>query len=617
MQDFRRLLKYLRPHWLTFVFATIAMVCVGIFESAILGLTVPIFQQFREPGTSPKTPTLYGLQNYIPENDWYGIWTVIAGMLVFFTIAAGIAEFFSSYLMAKIGQSAVLQLRRELYEHILQQSTNFFERHRTNYLVSRLVASATVIETAVSLTLRDLLRESILLVIFLSVGFYYSWRLMLGALILIPMLAFLTSKVSKSLRKFSEESFEGNKLLTDKAQESLANHTIVKAYRSEDREKERFIRVARIIAKANLRSGRIAAASPPIISLLGIIFIIALLFFGLREINAGNIEAAQFFTFLLVLFRSYEPMRRLSRQHNELNKAFGAIRDVWNVLDETDVMPEKANAVELKPLRDKIQLKNVSFNYQTADKTILKNINLEIPRGSMVALVGESGGGKSSLIKLIQRLYDPTEGTILWDDIDLRDAQLSSLKKQTALVTQETVLFNDTVRYNISYGKPDATKEEIQEAARIAFAHDFIEELPDKYETLVGERGNSLSGGQRQRIAVARAVLVNAPVLILDEATSALDTESERLVQKALANLMENRTSIVIAHRLSTIRKADKIVVMERGRIIETGTHFELLEKGGTYKKLYELQFLEDENSEQTKVVGEQEALTGPLTTDH
>jgi subfamily B ATP-binding cassette protein MsbA len=596
MQDFKRLLKYLRPHWLTFDFATITMILVGVFESATLALLVPIFDQsFGTTGN--KTATIFDLQKYIPDSsvDWFGAWATIGGMLITFTICGGIAEFFSSYLMAKIGQSAILQLRREFYQHILDQSTSFFERHRTNYLVSRLVASTAIIETAVSITLRDLLRESILLVIFLGVAFYFNWRLMLGAIILVPIIALLTTKFSKALRRLSEESFEGNKLLTDTAQESLANHTIVKAYQGESHEKSRFAEVALKIAKANRRSGRIAAASPPIINLLGVVFIIVLLFFGLREIKVGNMEAAQFFTFLLALFRSYEPMRRLSRQHNELNRAFGAIRDVWDVMDETDALPEKPNAVELTPLKDKIELRNVSFNYQSADKTILENINLEIPKGAMVALVGESGGGKSSLVKLVQRLYDPTSGAIFWDETDLRDARLSSLKKQTALVTQETVLFNDTIHYNISYGKPEATQAEIEAAARIAFAHEFIEELPKGYNTLVGERGTFLSGGQRQRIAIARAVLVNAPVLILDEATSALDTESERLVQKALANLMENRTSIVIAHRLSTIRKADKIVVMERGRIAETGTHSELLEKGGIYKKLYELQFMEDE----------------------
>ncbi len=418
---------------------------------------------------------------------------------------------------------------------------------------------------------------------------------MLGALLIAPSIGGLTAKFSKSLRKLAEESFEGNKLLTDTAQETLANQTIVKAYTAEEREKSRFLKVARIIARANLRSGKIAATSPPTIELIGIIAVVIVFYFGLREINLGKMDAAQFFTFLFFLFRSYDPMRKISRQHNELTKAFAAARDVWDILDEDEILPEKFNAVDLKPLQNKIELKNVSFNYQTDHKKILQNVSLEIPKGAMIALVGESGGGKSSLIKLVQRLYDPTAGAIFWDETDLRDARVLSLKRQIALVTQETVLFNDTIRYNISYGNPLATDEMIAEAARVAYADDFIRELPNGYETIVGERGIFLSGGQRQRIAIARAVLINAPVLILDEATSALDTESERLVQKALANLMENKTSIVIAHRLSTIRKANKIVVMEKGKIIQTGTHDELLEKGGTYKRLYELQFAEEE----------------------
>jgi len=289
-------------------------------------------------------------------------------------------------------------------------------------------------------------------------------------------------------------------------------------------------------------------------------------------------------------------MRRLSRQHNEINKAFAAARDVWEILDVDEVLPERSNAVELRPLEHSLRLDHVSFNYDRSNKQILRDIALEIPKGSVIALVGESGGGKSSLIKLVQRLYDPTSGAIYWDDVDLRDSKQASLRKQLALVTQETVLFNDTVKYNISYGKPDATDAELEEAARIAFADDFINELPQRYDTIVGERGIFLSGGQRQRIAIARAVLVNAPVLILDEATSALDSESELLVQKALANLMQSKTSIVIAHRLSTIRRADKIVVMEKGRIVETGTHAELLDLDGRYRRLYELQFAEEES---------------------
>jgi subfamily B ATP-binding cassette protein MsbA len=594
MKEFKRLLKYLRPHRLTFFLAFLAMVFGALFQGAITAMLVPLFDQF-QLSAGKNSETLFDLQKLIPGDNWYQAWLMITILLVSFTVLKGISEYFSSYLMAKIGQAAVLDLRQELYAHLLKQSASFYERHRTNYLVSRLVTSCSAIEISVASNMRDILREGLMLIVFLGGAFFFNWRLMLGAIIIAPIIAILTSKFSKALRKLSEEFIESNKLLSDTAQETLTNQTIVKAYSAERREQSRFTEAARRIARAHLRSGQIAATSPPTIEIIGIAAIVILFYFGLREINSGRMEPSQFFTFLGFLFSSYDPMRKLSRQHNQVMQALAAAKDVWDVLDENDALPEKPNAVALESLRRKIELRNVSFNYQNESKTVVQDLNLEIPKGQMIALVGESGGGKSSLIKLIQRLYDPTEGAIFWDETDLRDATISSLKKQIALVTQETVLFNDTVRYNISYGKPDASDEELKEAARIAFAHDFIEELPGGYDTIVGERGIFLSGGQRQRIAIARAVLVNAPVLILDEATSALDAESERLVQKALANLMRDKTSIVIAHRLSTVRRADKIVVMERGRIIQTGTHAELLETGGTYKKLYELQFAEEE----------------------
>ncbi len=601
MDDLKRLLSYVRPHWPTFLLAVVAMVLGALFETAIGALLVPIFDQFLQ-NSAGESKTLFDLNSLIPHDDWFRAWIAISAMLITFAVLKGVAEYFSSYLMAKIGQSSVLQLRRELYEHLLKQSAYFYEKHRSSYLVSRLVVSCSAIELAVSSNLRDVLRESFMLVFFLGAAFYFNWRLTLGSLIIAPVIALLTTNFSRRMRKLADVSLEGNKNLNDTSQETLSNHIIVKAYSAEAREQKRFLTVATTIAKANLRSARIAATSPPTIEMIGIIAVIVLFYFGLREIDAARMDPAQFFTFLFFLFRSYDPMRKISRQHNEINKAFAAARDVWDILDESEVLPEKADAVRLGPLEKSIRIENVSFNYQNSKRKILENIDLEIGKGRMVALVGESGGGKSSLTRLVQRLYDPTSGSIHWDDTDLRDASVLSLRRQMALVTQETVLFNDSIRNNIAYGRYDATADEVERAAHVAFADEFIAQLPNGYETMVGERGVMLSGGQRQRIAIARAVLVDAPVLILDEATSALDTESEALVQKALANLMQNRTSIVIAHRLSTVRKADKIVVMEKGRIVESGTHQELLRRAGTYKKLYELQFADMEDFSEIKI---------------
>jgi subfamily B ATP-binding cassette protein MsbA len=593
MRDLRRLLDYLKPHSGTFALATFAMLLVGLLEIAIGALIVPIFDQaFAQNGR--RTETLFGLQHIIPESG-LAAWKRISIQLLTFTLAKGVAEYFSTVLMARVGQSAVLKLRQDLYSHLLSQSASFFERHRTNYLVSRLVTSAAAIEAAVASTLRDMLRESFIFVCFLTASFYYSWRLTLGSLAIAPIVAVLTAKFGTALRNLSRESFEGNKELTDTAQEALSNQTIVKAYRGEARESSRFTAVAKRIVGANLRTARISGFAPPVIEMIGMVFIVFLLYFGRQEIAAERMDAAQFLAFLFFLFRSYDPMRKLSRLHNNMEQALAAAQHVWEIMDEHKELPEKPNAVALRPLSTAIELRDVSFGYDNEERSVLRNVSLKIPAGTMVALVGESGGGKSTLTKLLPRFHDPVSGGVFWDGTDLRDAQISSLRKHIALVTQETVLFNDTVKHNIAYGKPDASGEEIEEAARIAFAHDFIMELPQGYDTIVGERGIFLSGGQRQRLAIARSLLVDAPVLILDEATSALDAESERFVQKAIANLVRNRTTIVIAHRLSTIRRADTIVVMEAGRIIETGTHSELLAKGGQYRRLYELQFAEEE----------------------
>jgi subfamily B ATP-binding cassette protein MsbA len=594
MRDLKRLLRYIKPYRGTFALATFAMFLMSLLEIAIGSLIVPIFDQALTRGHGQRTQTLFGLQHLIPDSG-LAAWKTISLLMIVFTLTKGVAEYFSTFLMARVGQSAVLKLRQDLYSHLLNQSASFFERHRTNYLVSRLVTSAAAIEVAVTSTLRDMLRESFMLIMFLTASFYYSWRLTLGSLLIAPIVAILTARFGTALRNLSRESFEGNKELTDTAQEALSNQTIVKAYRGEARESARFTTVAQRIVRANLRTARISGFAPPTIEMIGVVFIVVLLFFSQREIVSGRMNLAQFATFLFFLFRSYDPMRKLSRLQNSMEQALAAAHHVWEIMDEHAELVEKKDACELPALARAIELRSVSFDYANEERSVLRNVSLQIPAGSMVALVGESGGGKSTLTKLLPRFHDPVSGGVFWDGIDLRDAKLSSLRRQIGLVTQETVLFNDTVRHNIAYGKPDATKAEIEEAARIAFAHDFIMELPHQYDTIVGERGTFLSGGQRQRLAIARSLLVDAPVLILDEATSALDAESERFVQQAIGNLVRNRTTVVIAHRLSTIRRANTIVVMESGQITEIGSHAELLAKNGQYRRLYELQFADEE----------------------
>src|SRR5213080_181949 len=436
MHDLRRLLRYLLPHTGTFIVATLAMIVSAVPETATSALIVPIFNQVLAPGGGKAAATPFQLQRLIPASVLHA-WRMIALLLIVFTVVKGIAEYFSTYWMAYIGQSSILSLRQELYSHILAQSASFFERHRTNYLVSRLISSAAAIETAVTHTMRDMLREGFTLIAFMATSFYVSWRLTLGSLVIAPPVAGLTVRFGRSLRKLARESFEGSKYLTDTAQEALANQSIVKAYRGEAREQGRFTAVAQRVRRANLRSSSIAGMSPPIIELIGVLFIAVLLFFGEREIRLGRMDLAQFLLFIVLLLRSYDPMRKLSGLQNAMSQALAAAQNVWEVLDEHAEIVEATGAINLAPLRRQIEFSEVHFGYANEARPVLRGVSLTVPAGRMVALVGESGGGKSTLTKLLPRFHDPAKGAVLWDGIDLRDATIASLRKQMALVTQE------------------------------------------------------------------------------------------------------------------------------------------------------------------------------------
>src|SRR2546425_10061216 len=377
MRDLRRLLRYLLPHTGTFAIATFAMIVVAVLETATSALIVPIVDQALAQGNAQPTPTPFALQRLIPASGLHA-WRMIALLLVVFTVVKGIAEYFSTYLMAHIGQSSILRLRQEFYSHILSQSAAFFESHRTNYFVSRLISSAAAIEAAVTHTLRDMLREGFTLIAFIAASFYVSWRLTLGSLLIAPPVAGLTMRFGRSLRKLARESFEGSKYLTDTAQEALANQSIVKAYRGEAREQNRFTAVAQRVRRANLRSASIAGMSPPIIELIGVLFVAVLLFFGEREIRLGRMDLAQFLLFIFLLFRSYDPMRKLSRLQNAMSQALAAAQHVWEVMDEHAEIIEKTDAIELLPLRNEIEFRDVRFGYAEEGRHVLRDINLTV-----------------------------------------------------------------------------------------------------------------------------------------------------------------------------------------------------------------------------------------------
>jgi len=520
------------------------------------------------------------------------MWIVVAAGVLLAFLLKGASDYLGNLLVNRVGFSAITDLRQQVFERVLRQDAEFFETHSTGKLMSSIMNDIEKIQVAISHMLADWLRQTFSLLGLLVVLIRQDWQLALFSLVVVPFVIAPTAKLGRRIRRSTRTAQDDQAQLNEILQETLSGQQVVKSFGAESLESLRFRNAAQRLRRSSLRYVAQQALASPIIEFFGALTIVGLLTYARIRIQQGAMTTGAFTSFVIALLFIMEPVKRLTGIHNIFQQALGASQKVFEYLDRVETIFEKPGARELAEFRQAIVFENISFRYPSAPEGFLLNhVSLDVKAGEIVALVGPSGAGKTTLANLTPRFYDVTDGRVMMDGIDVRDLKLSSLRAKIGIVAQDTFLFNDTVLNNLRYGRRDASDEDVREAARNALADEFIEKLPEGYNTIIGERGAKLSGGQRQRIAIARALLKNAPVLILDEATSHLDTESEMLVQKALSNLINGRTVIVIAHRLSTIRRADKIVVLDKGAITEIGSHDELVNGGGIYQRLHELQF--------------------------
>ncbi len=609
MRPLGRLLRYVAPYSLHVVGSVLVMAAAGVLDAFRVLLIGPVFDRVLNPASNsanivlfkiPGTEHAIYLQQLVPDR-FTNAWTIVAFALVASTLLKGVFVYAGTYLVNYAGFGMITDLRNELYCAILRRSVAFFQRHSTGSLVSATVSDVERIQFAMSSVLAEFLQQFFILVFTAIAVVLLGGRLALVLLIFVPFILVSSRKIGRRVRHTTRHGQDKLADIQNILHETITGVRIVKAFGMEMWEILRFRGAARRLFRANLRSVRAQALSSPLMDLFGAAAIAMLLLLGRDQIKAQVFTAGTFLAFIIAVFKLYDPVRKFALFNNSFQQALGASYAIFHFMDGQDDVRERPGAQPLPPFHDSIRFEHLGFCYD--DRTprngeangeareVLCDINLEVKRGEVIAIVGSSGAGKSTLVHLIPRFFDASSGRLLIDGRDARDVTLASLRAQVGIVTQDTILFNDTLRNNIAYGQPKVSQAEVEAAARAALAHDFITALPEGYNTVIGEKGLRLSGGERQRIAIARALLKNAPILILDEATSALDSESEALVQSAIQNLISGRTVFVIAHRLSTVRHADRIVVLENGTIADAGTHEDLMNRAGTYRRLYELQF--------------------------
>jgi subfamily B ATP-binding cassette protein MsbA len=616
LKTYFRILNYIKPYWKHLIASVFFTILFALLNGGSIYLTIPLldtlFQESSTVSIQQSTSNLEKASQVLPNwfddikqavSDTFNSF-VFSGskteallkicMLILFTfLGKNLFGYLQAYFLAVVEQGLTRDLRDDAYTHLHKLPMSFFKNEKTGNLISRITNDVNVVNASVSAVFLNLIREPLNIIVFLGISLSISWKLTLISIVVLPFSMGIISWIGLILRRQSGKLQEKMADITTVLHETISGVKIVKAFGMEEYENKKFRRETNSFFRLILKIVRIRNSASPITEFLSVIVGIFLVYYGGRMVlESGSLKASEFLGFLFAIFQMMPPIKELSTVNNRIQESSAAADRVFEILDTEPIIKNIDNPKNLKTFSNKIEFRNVSFHYDDSDDLVLDNINFVVRKGEIVALVGSSGSGKTTLVDLIPRFYDPTSGEILIDEIDIRQVKIEDLRKLLGIVTQETVLFNDTIRNNIAYGLDNFSLDKIIEASMAANAHNFITEFPKGYETIVGERGAKLSGGQRQRLSIARALLINPPIMIFDEATSALDSESEVLVQEAIERLMYDRTTFVIAHRLSTIRNADRIFVLDCGKIIQEGKHDKLmLEEKGIYKKLYELQF--------------------------